>query len=96
MADINNSIFDERANMGFNSIMSNIELPKDPQQAKEWVVKQAEARMKKMRSWSAFFNKNNFSAPKSPQTVISRVIANLAYYSTNYLLIFLVISLYSM
>eukprot|EP01090_Pellita_catalonica_P011860 TRINITY_DN2448_c0_g1_i2.p1 TRINITY_DN2448_c0_g1~~TRINITY_DN2448_c0_g1_i2.p1 ORF type:complete len:188 (+),score=2.66 TRINITY_DN2448_c0_g1_i2:39-602(+) len=70
-------------------------LPKDTAQAKEWVMGQASSHMKTLRSWGEFFDRHHFKLPSDAASVSSRIISNYSYFQTNYLLIFIVVSLYS-
>ena len=55
-----------------------------------WISKIREA----VRPWSDFFKTSHFEIPKSPRRLGKRVIGNLKHFQSNYVIVFLVLSLY--
>lgn len=51
-------------------------------------------RGKNLRKWGNFFDKSRFSIPKKSSQVLSRLKKNVKYFQTNYILIFLLLTLY--
>ena len=55
-----------------------------------WISKGREA----IQPWSDFFKTSHFEVPRSPRRLGKRVIANLKHFQSNYVIVFLVLSLY--
>jgi hypothetical protein len=54
-----------------------------------------EERMKKMRPWMGeFFNREQFATPEAYATAQNRLVNNLSYFQSNYMVVGLVLFLY--
>lgn len=62
---------------------------------KEMFSKWKNERMQSMKSWSLFCDKTKLSFPKITD-IVSRLKSNLIYFQTNYVIVFLVLGIYSM
>ncbi|KAL6073357.1 Prenylated Rab acceptor protein 1 [Balamuthia mandrillaris] len=75
-----------------SSSSSVLSFPADTNEAKLWVMRQAKERIQRLRSWKEFVNRENFSVTRSQELPL-RIWNNLLFFQSNYLLIFLAISL---